>query len=104
MNHFKIEVTLGNLLTRTYITTPDKEEFTKKITKDYKGADIITVPDDFSEEELCNFIKEKISGKGIRAVTTVGIRLPYDVIKELKLSYIFDYDEKFKCVLSVKSN
>lgn len=104
MNHFKIDVPLGTLLTRTYITTPEKEGLTKELTKDYKGADIIVVPDEFSEEELLTYIKEKIAGKGIRAVTTVGVRLPYDVIKDLKLSYIFDYDEKFQCILSVKSN
>ena len=105
MNHFKIAVSpVGTLLTRTYITNPDKEELTKNLTKDYKGADIIVVEDTLSEEELLNELKAKLTGKGIRAITTVGVRLPYDVIKELKLAYIFDYDEKFDCVLPVKSN
>ena len=105
MNHFKITMNdPWSLLTRTYITTPEKEESMKEITKDNKGADIIVIPEEFSEEEMLKLIQEKIGGKGIRAVTTYGIRLPYDIVKELKLSYIFDYDDKFKAVIPVKNN
>ena len=110
---FKIIVKPHELLTNTYITTEGKLEEVKELTKDIKNVNIITVDDEFADgntpsSNKVSLTKNKLESvlkeNRIRAVTIVGINLPKDITRELRLLYVFKYNQEKHTLISKKSN
>jgi hypothetical protein len=103
-NHFKLQLKYGEIYTTTFVTDDEHEKIAKEISSKYKKSTIIKINPDDKEEDIVNTLKESLAGTNIRALTTVGCRIPFEAIKELKIAYIFDYDLTFKTCLPVKCN
>ena len=102
--HFTTSFPSEYLPTKTFIVSPDKVDLTHEICKNNKGAKIVTIPDDASEEEILNILKDALGKEKIKSVTTVGFDIPFEVSKELKLNYIFAWDEEWNVAIPVRSN
>ena len=89
--HFKFVV--KKPITKVYITTDDKlDELCEFLNEKYPHIRpvVYTVPDPetSTNEELVDCLRS-IRDYRIRAITEYGVKIPYDVICELKVLYIF---------------
>lgn len=100
---FRVEPDLGKLMTSTYITDAKNEKFTMDLVKDIPNANVLVI-DPKRIKEFDSMFKESIMNERIKAVTTVGIKLPNDFCKKYQVSYLFDFDTKFKTLKCLKSN
>ena len=98
---FRIEVPVGDLITSTYVTTSENEDVMKDITKNIPNANVIVVDPDNLDE---NMLKEEITDKRVRAITTAGVKLPKSFCQDYNILYLFEYDFKFNNLKCLKSN
>ena len=106
---FKILTKPEELLTVTYVTSDRFKADVEKITKKINHAKIITVnPTDFenadSMQNVVAMLQNELESNRIKAITQCGVNLPLDVIRQLKLLYIFNYDIKNNILSCKKSN
>lgn len=106
---FKIITKPTELLTVTYITSDKFKDDIVKITKDINKPNIITINNDKLEdsayvEDMTTMLRNELDKGRIRAVTLCGVNLPLDIIRELKLLYVFNYDVKNNVLSCRKSN
>ena len=103
---FKIITKPNDLLTATYIVSNKFKDMITNATSKINNPTIITLDQDMLNDP--NYVKacvadiqQKFADERIRAITQCGVNLPLDIIRELKLLYIFNYDIKNN-VLSCK--
>lgn len=102
-NDMKFKISSKRLLTATYICDSSKYDEVKAMTEKIKNASIIAIPDCLSDEEKKEIISQSLSEK-IRAFTLVGVRVPFSILKELRMIYVFSYDTEKKIIRCIKSN
>jgi hypothetical protein len=112
---FKIRTKPGDLLTTVYVTSDKFKQDIINATKNIKNAKILTVnPDQIASakdigntaelEKIKVMLKNEFEPDRIKAITQCGVSLPLDMIRELKLLYVFDYDVTKKVLSCRKSN
>lgn len=111
---FKIITKQDDLLTNTYITSTKFKDDIIKATKGLK-TNIITIdPEQIRTAETNNdietldnitaMLQNEFEANKIKAITQCGVSLPIDMIRKLKLLYVFNYDAKNKILSCRKSN
>ena len=107
---FKIISKPGELLTSTYLVD---EKFTDFIKAQVEGISNIAIysvdgkkmkSDKEYMDDIVTTLKEDIEENRIRSITLCGVTLPLEVIRELRLLYVFTYDVKNKVLSCKKSN
>lgn len=106
---FKILTKPNELLTIAYVTSDKFKDEIAKATKDIKNVQIITVnPDQLADASYVDYIttmlENEFNSGRIRAITQCGVNLPLDIIRKLKLLYVFNYDTKNQVLSCKKSN
>ena len=106
---FKIITKPDELLTIAYVTSDKFKDSVKKATKDIKNAQIISInPDQLNDTSYVDYITtmldNELSSNRIRAITQCGVNLALDIIRNLKLLYVFNYDTKNRVLSCRKSN
>ena len=106
---FKIITKPEELLTLTYVTSDKFKEEIYEATKNIKNVNIITFnPEHLNDENYVDgFVetfKSEFENNRIRAITQCGVSLPLDVVRKLKLLYVFNYDVTNKVLSCRKSN
>lgn len=110
---FKIITKPNDLLTSLYITTKELRREVEDLTKDIKNAQIIEISDSFADgksasekdiESAKAYLKQRFAEKRIRALTCYGINLPREIVRELRLLYVFKYNTEVKILSCKKSN
>lgn len=109
--NFKMTVPEGKLITSTYIASPEYSDLADEIASTIPNGRVLVLAEDALTstyqddiDELDEFTKEMIVDARVRAVTTIGIRLPKDFCRKNKILYLFDYNTKTKNVTCIKSN
>ena len=105
-------VSIDKYPTSTFIVPSSKVEDIKKIGEKIPNLNIIEVEENvftgkLSPKEKDKYKKlftEKLVNNRIRAITTVGLRIPHDFCKEYKILYLFNYDTKTDTIKCIKSN
>ena len=105
---FKILTGRNELLTLAYVTTEKYKNEIINATKDIKNPLIITVDTDVNSpksiDKLVAQLGNEFNDNRIRAVTQYGVNLPLEVIRRLKLLYVFNYDNVNNALSCRKSN
>lgn len=106
---FKIITKPNELLTATYITSDKFKDEVTKATNKINSPSIISVdPNQLDDVNYIEFItailQEQFENDRIKAITQCGVNLPLDIIRKLKLLYIFNYDIKNNILSCKKSN
>lgn len=106
---FKIITKPKELLTVTYLTSPKFKDDIVNATKNINNVNIISVRQDqiddpLALEAITESLMKKFDSGRIRAITQCGVNLPLDVIRKLKLLYVFNYDVKNNKLSCRKSN
>ena len=106
---FKILTNKDQLLTLTYLTNDKFKPTIESITKDINKPNIIVLNSDKMEDEkylteITEMLLTKFTDGRIRAITQCGINLPLDIVRKLKLLYVFNYDVKNSTLSCRKSN
>lgn len=117
MVHFVISSITGHFPTCTFIVNGTNEELVenvKEATKGIKNAALIILPagdytfeGELTEEEreaVDGMLQETILDAHIRAITTVGVKLPKDFCKQYRILYLFDLDPDTGKIRCLKSN
>lgn len=118
MVHFVISSsTAGHYPTCTFIVNGTNEELVENIkeaTKSIKNATLIILPagdytfeGELTDEErdaVDGMLQETILDAHVRAITTVGVKLPKDFCKNYRILYLFDLDPETGKIRCVKSN
>ena len=115
--HFKMTCTPGQLPTNTFIVNGASEELVndvKDMTKAIKNAVILTLPagnasfsDKCTEEEAAavhDMFQQNLVDARVRAITTVGIRLPRGFYKDYRILYHYDINPDSGEIRCIKSN
>lgn len=100
----------GELITSLYIVDVDHyEELLEKVKKDIRNPQIVSVDPSYMDDDayIENYVipelRDHIDSYRNRSITQVGVKLPLDVIRRLKLLYVFDFDMEKKRMLCKKS-
>jgi hypothetical protein len=112
---FKILTKPEDLLTSVYVVSDKFKQDVINTTKNINKVNIITInPDQIAyavENELTdeldkitNKLQKEFETNRIKAITQCGVSLPLDMIRKLKLLYVFDYDVTNKVLSCRKSN
>lgn len=112
---FKIITKPEDLLTSTYITSDKFKQDVVNATKNINKPKIITINPEQLEyavesknndviEMITAMLQNEFEAERIKAITQCGVSLPLDVIRKLKLLYVFNYDVKNKVLSCKKSN
>lgn len=106
---FKILTKKDELLTVAYITSDKFKNDIINATKNIKNPKIITInPDNINDQSYIDFItvllENELVSDRIRSVTQCGVNLPLEVIRKLKILYVFDYNVKDNILSCKKSN
>lgn len=106
---FKILTKPKDLLTVTYVTSDKFKDDVVKATKKIQHTKIITInPEDLENQasiaNVVNMLQSEFDNGRVKAITQCGINLPLDVIRQLKLLYVFNYDVKNDILSCRKSN
>ena len=107
-------INCGKFPTATFIVDKNKVEELKAKLVDYDIPNINFIEvdkDAFSEKKtneekkkLNKLIVEKIVNARVRAVTTVGVRTPFEFCKQYKVLYLFSHDLDKDITKCLKSN
>ena len=106
---FKILTKPNELLTSTYITSEKFKDDVVNATKNIKNPKIIVVnPEQLetteSVQSVMDMLRTEFDGGKIKAITQCGVNLPLDMLRQLKLLYVFNYDVKNNVLSCRKSN
>lgn len=107
---FRIRLQPGKLATAVYLVNPEYSELMNELTKDIANAVIIeTTTQSFyssgdEKKEFDRIMNEYITKERVRAITTVGVKVPKNFYKDYKILYAFDYIPKIKKLVCTKSN
>lgn len=106
---FKIVTKPKDLLTVAYVTSDKFKDEVVHATRNIKNPLIITINPEQLENPAnnANIIKnlqKEFEESRIRAITQCGVNLPLDVVRQLKLLYVFNYDMKNNVLSCRKSN
>lgn len=111
-NHFLIS--LQGIPTSTFIIDSKYKEEIESFAKEVPYANIIVLEagsnsfdENRSEEEkeaLDNMFKESLVDNRVRAITTVGVKIPYNFFRQYNILYVFNYDIKNNTISCLKSN
>lgn len=101
---FKCVVKPGTFVTNIYFVAEKYEQQMKDLVY-LKNAKIVPVPTDVlrTKAKLEKLVHDTITPGKIRAITTVGIKIPLDTINKNRILYVFDYDprkDKMDCTKS----
>lgn len=115
--HFKMTCTPGQLPTSTFIVNGASEDLVKEVedmTKAIKNAVILTLPagnasfsDKCTEIEAAavhDMFQQNLVDAKVRAITTVGIRLPRGFYKDYRILYHYDINPDSGEIRCIKSN
>lgn len=107
---FKIISKPKELLTSTYIVDKKFEEIIRKKTENISNITIYPVDakrmksDEEYISDLVPILKDDIDTNRIRSITLCGVNLSLNIIRDLKLLYVFNYDVKHDVLSCKKSN
>jgi hypothetical protein len=98
---FRYKTKKKQLLTSYYICEKYQEQFVRDLVKDLHNPTVMTVDTPFDESnsnvvDLLNTLSEN----HVKAITTIGVDIPLDVLKKHKIFNVFEYDiekEILKC-------
>lgn len=112
LRHFRIDV--NEFPTNTFIVDKKYEEIMKEKISNIPNFNIITLEDgikdlnDNNSDEFKNSLHElfteSIVNNRVRAITTVGVKLPKTFCRTYNILYLFDYDIKNEILKCIKSN
>ena len=97
----QFKVNLRGLPTATYLTPESMYDMVDDLTKDIRNRNILTLADgnesfEYTDpkdiQKLDEYFTDRLKNKRIKALTTVGIRVPKDFCKKYGISYLFDYN------------
>jgi hypothetical protein len=106
---FKILTKPEELMTSTYVTSDKFKQDVINATKKINKPKIITInPDQLTTEEgrenIIAMLQDEFNADRVRAITQCGVSLPLDIIRDLKLLYVFNFDLKNNVLSCKKSN
>ena len=108
---FKIITKPEELITLAYVTSDKFMDEIVNLTKSKNINNPLIIginPDDLKDsntlESLTAMLQDTFTTGRIRAITQCGVDLPLDVIRQLKLLYVFNYDVKHNVLSCRKSN
>ena len=105
-NNFKIQVKSG-LMTLAYIVT-NKEQYEPVINEEISNPIIYEYVDGLTSKDLEEDISSFFGENRIRAVTVMGMDassvLNKDLVRNLRLLYIFEYNDDTKSLICKRSN
>jgi hypothetical protein len=112
---FKIITKPNDLLTNTYVTSNKFKADVVNATKYLNKVNIITIDpeqittaveknDTATLDNITEMLQKNFEANKIKAITQCGVSLPIDMIRKLKLLYVFNYDVKNKVLSCRKSN
>jgi hypothetical protein len=116
MVHFAMTCPAGYLPTSTFIVDGSNEDLVDDVVKMVEpianacvlslpaGNSTFNNPTEYTTEAIDQLFTERLLNERIRAVTTVGIKLPYDFCKKYKILYIFDLNPNTGEIVCVRSN
>ena len=108
--HFKMEFGAGKLPTAMYFVDPQYTDVITNMVKDIPNSIVVTTTSDsfFVEGEDKEKFKEIMTNalrpNRIKAITAVGVDVPYDFCKEYSILYLFKYDIETHKLTCLKSN
>ena len=104
-NNFKIQVKSG-LMTLAYIVT-NKEQYESVINEEISNPIIYEYVDGLTSKDLDEDLSSFFGENRIRAVTVMGMDasvLNKDLVRNLRLLYIFEYNDDTKSLICKRSN
>lgn len=104
-NNFKIQVKSG-LMTLAYIVT-NKEQYESVIAEEISNPIIYEYVDGLTSKDLEEDLSSFFGENRIRAVTVMGMDasvLNKDLVRNLRLLYIFEYNDDTKSLICKRSN
>ena len=104
-NNFKIQVKSG-LMTLAYIVT-NKEQYESVINEEISNPIIYEYIDGLTSKDLEEDLSSFFGENRIRAVTIMGMDasvLNKDLVRNLRLLYIFEYNDETKSLICKRSN
>lgn len=105
-NNFKIQVKSG-LMTLAYIVT-NKEQYESVINEEISNPIIYEYVDGLTSKDLEEDLSSFFGENRIRAVTVMGMDassvLNKDLVRNLRLLYIFEYNDDTKSLICKRSN
>ena len=104
-NNFKIQVKSG-LMTLAYIVT-NKEQYESVINEEISNPIIYEYIDGLTSKDLEEDLSSFFGENRIRAVTVMGMDasvLNKDLVRNLRLLYIFEYNDDTKSLICKRSN
>lgn len=110
--HFKIDFKDNNFITAVTLVHPDYIEEMNQYTDGIKNAVLIEVdpivfeknaPEDLVKE-YDRIFEEQIVTPKVKAITTVGVKLPYEFCTKYKILYLFSFDVETKKLKCLRSN
>ena len=104
-NNFKIQVKSG-LMTLAYIVT-NKEQYESVINEEISNPIIYEYIDGLTSKDLEEDLSSFFGENRIRAVTIMGMDasvLNKDLVRKLRLLYIFEYNDETKSLICKRSN
>ena len=104
-NNFKIQVKSG-LMTLAYIVT-NKEQYESVIAEEISNPIIYEYVDGLTSKDLDEDLSSFFGENRIRAVTVMGMDasvLNKDLVRNLRLLYIFEYNDDTKSLICKRSN
>lgn len=112
--HFKVTAESGKLLTSTYVIDSEYVEQVTELVKDIPNSNIIVIEggsdafrddwDDEHKEALDKALTQGIVDNRVRAITCIGLTIPYEYYKKYSLIYVFNYNMETSQLSCVKSN
>ena len=108
--HFRMEFPEGKLVTSTYFVDPEYTEMAKELIKDISNSCmIITSSDSFfvegkDKKTFDQVMTEQLKNARVKAITSIGVDVPYEFCKEYGILYLFKYDLETKKLVCLKSN
>ena len=105
-NNFKIQVKTSDLMTLAYIVN-DKEYYEPIISESISNPIIYEYVDGLTSKDLEEDLSSFFGENRIRAVTIMGMDasvLNKDLVRNLKLLYIFEYNDETKSLICKRSN
>lgn len=94
---FKVDTKNNDIPTSTIVTVESCYDKVKELMKNIKNINIISLNDNIISEDgiisdsIVDILSTDITEYKIKAITTVGFKLPYTYAKKLKLLYTFVY-------------
>ena len=104
--HFKMNI--KRFPTNTFLVNKKYEEEMINQTSNIPNVNIITIDGEIKDlrdnNSLHKLFTESIVNNRVRAITTVGVKLPKTFCRTYNILYLFDYDIESEWIKCIKSN